>query len=565
GPPRRPTSGPNPADPVENTSDPLHARLLGLALPVLFVALGANSIWDANEAFYVETPRQMVLSGDYLTPSFNDAHRLNKPVLNYWIVAGLYQAFGISVEVERVGIAIGAAAIVFATFLVGRALSSTATGILAALVVITAPRFVFWSRRIFIDIYITMFMAVALSAFVLAERHPERRRRYLMLMWVAIGLGTLTKGPVALVLPAVVAGLWLLAERRLADLRRMMIVPGLAVVAAIVAPWYVALYLEHGWEPVHAFFVGENVGRFTSAMASDRRGPLFYVPVLLTDLFPWAPLVIVPLVVGALSVLGRTTPAAMSATGRLLWWWIVVIVGAFSLSETKQDLYIFPVVPAVAALVANALLRPAGDRAGRAMTFVLAGTGVLTVVAAIVVWRYFGPGGGPWRLAGVGWAAGLLLGAGLGALAGLWRGRRPLAILALATGFAAFNYVLATVVLPDIERFKPVPAIARTFAERASPGARLAQLDQALPSLVYYADHAVEDLPSLSAAADALAGPDEIWILVPEGHAETLTSQVPESCVTLRHPVFDLTPRQAFDGVKPPEVVLLSNRCGRSD
>ena len=78
--------------------------LLALALPVLFLWLGANSIWDANEAFYVDTPRHMVRTGDYVTPMFNGAERLNKPVLSYWIVAGLYRAFGTSVAVERTGI-----------------------------------------------------------------------------------------------------------------------------------------------------------------------------------------------------------------------------------------------------------------------------------------------------------------------------------------------------------------------------------------------------------------------------------------------------------------------------
>jgi len=99
-----PTPVPNPRRSVESGAVPL----LLLALPVFFVFLGANAIWDANEAFYVETPRQMLLSGDYINPSFNGLPRFNKPVLSYWIVAGLYKLFGTTVVVERVGIALGA-------------------------------------------------------------------------------------------------------------------------------------------------------------------------------------------------------------------------------------------------------------------------------------------------------------------------------------------------------------------------------------------------------------------------------------------------------------------------
>jgi 4-amino-4-deoxy-L-arabinose transferase-like glycosyltransferase len=61
---------------------------------VFFVGLGANSIWDANEAFYVETPRQMVITGDYVSPAFGGEPRFNKPVLSYWLVAAAYHVMG---------------------------------------------------------------------------------------------------------------------------------------------------------------------------------------------------------------------------------------------------------------------------------------------------------------------------------------------------------------------------------------------------------------------------------------------------------------------------------------
>ena len=116
--------------------------LLAAAVCPYFVDLGGSSIWDANEAFYVETPRQMVEAGDYIFPTFNGQPRENKPVLSYWIVAAFYQLFGISVAVERVAIALGALATIAATFLIGRALSGAATGVLAALIFATAPRVV---------------------------------------------------------------------------------------------------------------------------------------------------------------------------------------------------------------------------------------------------------------------------------------------------------------------------------------------------------------------------------------------------------------------------------------
>src|SRR5690606_11731360 len=165
----------------------------------------------------------------------------NKPVLSYWVVAGLYQAFGVSVAVERFGIAIGAMIILAATFLVGRALHGTIVGLLATVIVASAPRVVMFSRRIFIDIWITAFMALTLACFVMAVRHPERRRPWLIAMYVAIGLGVLTKGPIALFFPVVVAAIWMTVCRRWHELRGMLVVPGALIVAAIVGPGFAAL------------------------------------------------------------------------------------------------------------------------------------------------------------------------------------------------------------------------------------------------------------------------------------------------------------------------------------
>src|SRR5690606_10042825 len=142
-------------------------------------------------------------------------------------------------------------------------------GLLASVIVASAPRVVMFSRRIFIDIWITAFMALTLACFVMALRHPERRRPWLSAMYVAIGLGVLTKGPIALFFPVVVAAIWMTVCRRWHELRRMLVVPGALIVAAIVVPWYAALYAEHGWGPIVTFFVGENFGRYTGEMPTE--------------------------------------------------------------------------------------------------------------------------------------------------------------------------------------------------------------------------------------------------------------------------------------------------------
>src|SRR5918997_3173681 len=94
----------------------LLAALLFAAVLPYFLNLGVSSIWDANEAFYAQTPREMMEAGDYVTPTFNFQLRVNKPVLSYWHVAGAYHLFGVSEWSERVPVALGGLVIVGTAF-----------------------------------------------------------------------------------------------------------------------------------------------------------------------------------------------------------------------------------------------------------------------------------------------------------------------------------------------------------------------------------------------------------------------------------------------------------------
>src|SRR5678816_4904640 len=107
-------------------------------------------------------------------------------------------------------------------------------------------------------------------------------------------------------------------------------------------------YLQHGWTYITGFFIGENVDRFTSTIGVQERGPLFYVPVLFSDMLPWS--LCLPAIVYAWLRDRRSQEDPSLRVRTLLLLWIAVTVVLFSLSQTKQDLYIFPIVAAVAAL-----------------------------------------------------------------------------------------------------------------------------------------------------------------------------------------------------------------------
>lgn len=532
----------------------LLAALLLAAVAPYFLNLGVSSIWDANEAFYAQTPREMIETGDYVTPSFNFQLRMNKPVLSYWNVAASYRVFGISEWSERLPIALGAFVIIGTAFGLGRLLSGTFGGLLAALVLATSPRLLLLARRIIIDIHITMWMGLVLLCFALAETRPQRRRLYLCLMYVAAGFGVLTKGPVAVFLPAVAFFIYLASQKRLGDLRHMLLPTGAVISLAIVVPWYYLLYREHGWEYIGSFIFGENLGRYAEAVGEQSRGLLFYIPVMLADLFPWS--LMIPLALWWAIRCHRRDRVA-----RLLVVWIAVVVVFFSLSGTKEDLYILPIVTAEAALIGAMLatavedvaaIRPiAWSAAATAVLLLTTGSGALWFFA--IVRRY--------ALEGAAFV-GAVAAVG-GAVALVWLLRRNLlaSVATIVTSLAVIAWCVVLCTLPDFERYKPVKPFSDIIRSRASIGAIVGSYRFSLPSMVFYLHRPVMEVVLPDHLRAVFYSSSDVYFIMAEDEYDSVKDRLPvDTYVLARQQMFDLKPRNFLAGSELPRFVLVSNR-----
>jgi 4-amino-4-deoxy-L-arabinose transferase-like glycosyltransferase len=531
----------------------LASLLVAAAIPY-FVNLGVSSIWDANEAFYAQTPREMMEAGDYVTPSFNFQLRLNKPVLSYWNVAASYRLFGVSEWSERLPIAMGAVAIMATAFGLGRSIGGTTAGLLAALVVATSPRLLFLARRIIIDIHITMWMGIVLLCFALSEVRPARRRLYLGVMYVAAGLGVLTKGPVAVFIPAVVFFIYLASQGRLGDLRRMMLPEGALISLAIVVPWYYFLYREHGWEYIGAFIFGENLGRYAEAVGEQSRGVLFYFPVVLADLFPWSPLIPV-------AIWWALRQRSNERIPRLLVIWIATIVVFFSLSGTKEDLYVLPIVAAEAALI-GAVLAAAieGTAPFRPVAWFSGANGALLCVAGGVTFWAFGVEG-RYSLSGAALVGAIAVFGGAGAVALTLRRQLVAALASLASAAVVISWCLVLCTLPDFERYKPVRPFADIIRSRASIGAIVGSYKFALPSMVFYLHRPIMEVILPDHLRAVFYSNSDIYFVMPESEYAIVKDRLPvKTYVLARQQMFDLKPRNFLDGSELPEFVLVSNR-----
>jgi len=549
--------------------------ILALAVAPYFLRLGASSLWDANEAFYAETPREMLASGDLVNPTFNFRPRLNKPPLSYWIVVPFYKALGESEAVERLAIALGAMIMIATAYGLGRAMYSNEAGLLAALCLAIAPRFLMFSRRIMIDVYVSMFMAGALLLFVLAEKRPGKRRLYLTLMYASAGLGVLTKGPVAVLLPALVLIIYLVIRRRPQRLREMMLPMGLLIVALIVLPWYLAIYFQHGWTHIESFILRDNLSRFAERAWGPRRGFFFYVPVVLGDLFPWA-LFLVPLIWFAIRKLLSARPeppdaenaARQSRLSLVLVVWVVVIVAFFSFSKSKEDLYILPAYPAIAALIGGGLARFFKSRESARqdwMRWMLLALSLITAAAGAFILYLFAGETQPYKLAGAGSIGVFAIAGGLAGAIGALLNKTRTAVLTTAVTMIACNWVFVLATLPDFERYKPARSLCEVVASEASSGAMIGYYRTAYPSMVFYLRRPIFEYYDLAEIEAAFSSGKEVFCVLTESDFQQLRARLPaETRVLASHPILQVKLRGILDRVEPPRVLLISNKGGPS-
>ena len=564
--------------------------LLTAAIIPYWIGIGDSSLWDANEAFYAETPRVMIETGDYISPSFNGNPRFNKPPFTYWIVAISYHIFGVSEWSERLPIVLAGMGLIAAAFVIGRAGWGTHAGSWAAIVMATLPRFLMHSRRTSIDVFLSLFMGLTLMFFVLSELRPQRRKLWLCLMYASVGLGFMTKGPVAVVLPGAAFFIYLLIEKRLRDITKMMIPAGLGIFLAIVVPWYLLVYQKHGGDFIVSFLLNENISRYTDEGWGPRRS-FFYLQTMLGDLFPWSLFMIAALVCavfrrqigerifgshaspvnnGKPPITAGGTDKTLASPGddrapnrsysivRLLAIWIVVIVSFYSLSRNQQDQYVMPTFVAAAVLV-GVLVNAFIDGRSDWLRWIFATAGALLVLIG-GMFLYVTTSRSSIDLAGIDLLGTILLAGGIATLVFALLGKREFAVYSQMWAVVGIMFVFVIVVLPDFERYKPVKALSKVITQNAGLDARVGYYRYTAPTLVYYVRRPVleyfheEELTSLFAAEKPA------YMIMTENEYEAIKPKLAaETSVIASRPLLRVRLNELFSERKEPQVVLVTN------
>ena len=316
-----------------------------------FPPLGSYRLFNPDEGRYAEIPREMVASGDWVTPRLNALRYFEKPPLQYWATAVAYEIFGEHEWTARLWVALTGFLGLALTAWIGTRLYGALTGALAALVQGGALLYLGMARISTLDMGLTVTLELALTGLLLLVqrgRTDAGARRGALLLAAGVALAFLSKGLVGILIPGTVAVCYLLLRRDWNLIWRAR--PGwtLLALALLAAPWII-LVEQRNPGFAQFFFVHEQFARFLTRVHQRYEPDWFFVPVLLLGYMPWTPLL--PLIARRSWIDSRAGDGACL----LLAIWVVFCFVFFSLSQSKLIPYILPLFPALSLLAGRSL------------------------------------------------------------------------------------------------------------------------------------------------------------------------------------------------------------------
>ena len=318
-----------------------------LAFALFFVGLGAVGLVGPDEPRYADVARGMFRSGDYVTPRLFGSVWLEKPPLYYWLAA-LGFRLGVNEVVARLPSAVFACGFLGLWFWFSRRLFGGRVAAVGCMLLASTVAWIGFSRAATMDMLLSSTLGAALV--FLALWFWDNKPLHLAGFYGLLGMATLAKGPLAVVLAGLVALAYVVTFREWKQLKRLCWNPALLIYFAVAAPWYLLCLEQNGYAFIEEFFLKHNVARFTSAAIGHPQPFWFYVPMLAAGIFPWTPLLLLPVLetirAGLRSLLANRQTA-------FLFYWVVLPFVFFSISRNKLPGYLLPVLPPLTLWIAH--------------------------------------------------------------------------------------------------------------------------------------------------------------------------------------------------------------------
>ncbi|HXP92258.1 MAG TPA: glycosyltransferase family 39 protein [Candidatus Binatia bacterium] len=513
---------------------PQRAALVGavIAAIVTLPGLGIGTLWDNSETAYGEVAREVLLYHDAVVLHFNGAPWFIQPPLYFWLAALSAKLLGAGTLAMRLPSALATIALAALTGYATCRVAGLRTACYATLILSTSVMQAIVGRLAIMDALLDLCVAAAIFGFF-GSLQPEdwrlsierRRTAAWYWAWVAMAFGVLAKGPVAVVIPAMVIVAWILWEARDG---RVLAFPGwrawlgaLLLFVAITAPWFALLQSRVGGVGIAELLWHYSFGRYVGTIEGQAGPVWYYLPALILGFFPW--IAFLP------AAFGRAVRDALNdrdaALVRLALLWAVLPFLFFSFAQTKLPNYIALELPALAILVALWFERVSlGEERRAAIVSGLVVPVALGVVAGAVVsfsshmqfTDALAAIARDVRVLGIVMGAGALI-AFLLLLRVSWAVRAP---YALAAATVTSLLLIALVVEPQVEPFKPMPQIAAIIERERRPGdAVVIQSVAGANALLFYTEPKIEMLPPPDDPQHALCSAPRVFYVAPRDGA----------------------------------------------
>lgn len=321
------------------------ALFLLAAAVILFWRLGGAPLFDPDEGRYSNIAHTMLTTGDWLTPRMNGISHYHKPPLSNWLVAGSFKLFGANEFAARFPSVIASLALLATLISLGAFLFGFQAGYFAAWILLTSALYTAISRLVTTDMLLVFMTFFTMNAFARLFFGQTRKVFWFYMAVTGLGLGMLTKGPVAwmiTLLPAVIFAVW---KRKNPGIAWYHYVVGFVLFWGLSLSWFVVVILKY--KEAFDYFINYQLGgRIVTGASGRRHGPWYFLVVLPLGLIPWS--IFAPS--AARWITKQTWDAPTKEKLLFVSCWFLVPFTLFTLIKTKLATYIVPTIPPLALL-----------------------------------------------------------------------------------------------------------------------------------------------------------------------------------------------------------------------
>ena len=424
-----------------------------LAVVLLFAFNSQLPITDPVECNYALTSKEMVESGDWLSPQIYGKYWFDKPIFFYWLTALGYKLFGFTDFASRFFPAVFGLASVGLTAWFTHKIYNEKTAIYSATILTTCVSLFLVSKAIITDAALFFFFNVCIAFFFLGY---TQNKNYYFGTYIFAALSTLTKGPIGFLLPGLIFVLFLLSQRNWRELREIRIVGGTFLFLLVAVPWYYFMYQTHGSAFTDIFLGTHNYLRATVSEHPSDNVIYYYTAVLILGFFPWS--AYLPSFIYDTYKQGRR---GLGVREIYLFIWALTIIIFYQNMATKYPTYTYPSLMPIGILLANYLANKTDGLFSRA-AFIFNGVFAVLFVITYFIVKKTNPAmenSSVWPL-----ALAVIFFVGFGGYQVFKRQKYVLAALALGTAFIYLGLIQTLALsLVDVRSGKDLGMLLRTL------------------------------------------------------------------------------------------------------